>query len=76
MDGFIPHIKVLLFSKLMNGAKQTRFHSSINLSWAIRVRSHQDRAMEKNQKSKKLIEKIISGEPLYGPVANLVRVSI
>jgi hypothetical protein len=32
--------------------------------------------MEKNQKSKKLIEKIISGEPLYGPLAGLLRISI
>ncbi|UXE64971.1 MAG: GIY-YIG nuclease family protein [Chryseotalea sp. WA131a] len=30
----------------------------------------------KNQKSKNLIKKIIAGIPLYGPVANLVRVSI
>ena len=30
----------------------------------------------KNQKSRKLIEKIIAGEPLLGPLVKLVRVSI
>jgi putative endonuclease len=30
----------------------------------------------KNQKSRKLIEKIIAGEPLLGPLVNLARVSI